>query len=905
MNFVSDCRRILSCLGETSSENVESGTDADILKRTAQILQQFASVLLVLDNADDFDIFIGKSMDGFDLRTVIPQSAAVIITTRDQRFLGSFVPARQGCRVVPFEDHEAARLLLRSVPSHLANDASNTFVKELLDELGKLPLAIAQAAANIRELQMSLTQYIRAYREKRDRMALMQEPAFDEPNFDSRQKPMSILVTWELSFEHLENKFPSSALCLNVLGLFHWRGIPADLLMRWPDFSEMSWVSFQGVMKRLLQLSLVEVSNDTESLVEYSVHPLVHERIAERLIHHHASKFHELLEPAIRLTAGSFPFLGSQPLVVRKSTDFVFARYMLPHVIHQIGLIREHGIRTRPGARLLQITARYFMIANLTNLSVEMSTRAMDMAQEVWADDEYSRYLVRKIHVNSLCHNAEYDMATTEARMCLDMLESQSLREALGTQENVEMERLSALHELTVCMFELLHSEERLDLMKQTLAQAIKIGMDAEQTRALRFNVAYSLVRDGCVEEGLRLTEELLGEVSHDPKWIAENKTETMVWLNNKAKAAVQLAANSESRAVQEAYNETALATYREVFQHYAEHEGAENLNTWKAANSLIGMLVESTSTASLKEAMISSSRMLIIAKDAEIVMQGQFLETFTIFISYVVLLQLKVMSIPAQHYASSGQEREFLVNFFDYVSEQQRDLEEIFLSNPSLAHSWGIYLRCTGHFKEAENFHRCALEIFETRGGDRISQFENNIHYNIMLAVSHQDGRLKEAYVYRAQHLTKIEVAEAKHGGLDKRVERFRAQQLLLEQARTELLRGELNQRNEWFNENEDELLQAQRMWGWLNLPFEPYKTTELHDEQEKQVQDPNDGLLDTLSSPKETPDEQIEQALDPEQALESQVEQIPGDTRRSGFRSMPHRLRNVFGSSSHSPSQ
>lgn len=58
--------------------------------------------------------------------------------------------------------------------------------KNLVEELGYLPLAIGQGAANIVDQQLSFAEYIRLYQEKKHRMCLMQTTAHDFANRPSK-----------------------------------------------------------------------------------------------------------------------------------------------------------------------------------------------------------------------------------------------------------------------------------------------------------------------------------------------------------------------------------------------------------------------------------------------------------------------------------------------------------------------------------------------------------------------------------------------------------------------------------------------------------------------------------------------------------------------------------------------
>lgn len=96
--------------------------------------------------------------------------------------------------VVEMSEEEASSLLSRSLKDNTLNPND---VKELLTELGCIPLAINQAASFIGEYCSSIAEYLEGYREsKADRMVLLgEEPSANEDHNSDSDIPRSILGT--------------------------------------------------------------------------------------------------------------------------------------------------------------------------------------------------------------------------------------------------------------------------------------------------------------------------------------------------------------------------------------------------------------------------------------------------------------------------------------------------------------------------------------------------------------------------------------------------------------------------------------------------------------------------------------------------------------------------------------
>jgi hypothetical protein len=122
-------------------------------------------------------------------------------------------------RVDAMDENTAQNLLSASVPGYLIRNTSESVdqAKQLVTELGFLPLAIAQAAANILEQQLTLAEYVCFYNDKKHRMGLMQTAAHDFQSTDPRNASQSVHVTWQISFDALKDKFPLSATFLSYI----------------------------------------------------------------------------------------------------------------------------------------------------------------------------------------------------------------------------------------------------------------------------------------------------------------------------------------------------------------------------------------------------------------------------------------------------------------------------------------------------------------------------------------------------------------------------------------------------------------------------------------------------------------------------------------------------------------
>jgi tetratricopeptide (TPR) repeat protein len=186
--------------------------------------------LLVFDNADDFDIWIGKSEEGSSrLIDYLPRSkeGSIIFIARNNKTAVKF--ARRNIIRVPEMDENTAIQLLEKclVNRSLLNSRQDTTA--LLAELTHLPLAIVQAAGYINENGITLADYIALLaKQEKETIDLLSEGFEDDWRYGYIKNPVA--VTWLISFEQIRRRDPFAADCLLFMACVDSKNIPQLLL---------------------------------------------------------------------------------------------------------------------------------------------------------------------------------------------------------------------------------------------------------------------------------------------------------------------------------------------------------------------------------------------------------------------------------------------------------------------------------------------------------------------------------------------------------------------------------------------------------------------------------------------------------------------------------------------------
>ncbi len=174
--------------------------------------------LLIFDNVADFAL----------LQDFLPPSGngSILITTRNH-IANTLATSIQINKMSP---DDGALFLLRcskklaaDAPLQKASKTNITHARQLSELLDGHPLALNQAGAYIAETKTTLAQYLRLYRERH--ALLLQQRAIP-----SKESPLSIAVTFLLSFQKVADAHPFAANLLRLCAFLHPDAIPKKSL---------------------------------------------------------------------------------------------------------------------------------------------------------------------------------------------------------------------------------------------------------------------------------------------------------------------------------------------------------------------------------------------------------------------------------------------------------------------------------------------------------------------------------------------------------------------------------------------------------------------------------------------------------------------------------------------------
>ncbi|KAM0723420.1 hypothetical protein Q7P37_000406 [Cladosporium fusiforme] len=280
--------------------------------------------LLIFDNADRYDV-----LDDFWPTTGL---GSVLVTSRDVHAKDQTYTANVGIEVTPFGVEESSDMMRQLIPSHMF-DGQETYVREIAEKLGGLPLLLTQMSGMMTRLRLSCRDFLRLC-EERDIEHL------DWFGDDTSRSAQVSKISTSLGLDGLS---AGSLALLRMSSLLDPDCIPDDVLIKAIDQKAShdfpsTYKEYYNTRLELQQSSLVGCNRATGDL---TLHRIVQDVTlasmgqTERL---------ELFHAALQAVSEAWPFIGLQD---RFNTDrYPVCARIFPSVVRlkqtQTSMLKEH-----------------------------------------------------------------------------------------------------------------------------------------------------------------------------------------------------------------------------------------------------------------------------------------------------------------------------------------------------------------------------------------------------------------------------------------------------------------------------------------------------------------------------------------------------------------------------------
>ena len=269
---------------------------AQLATRARDALGERSGWLLIFDNAPDLAA----------VADYLPAAGGghVLVTSRDSAWQGIADPVPVD--LLPLQD--AVELLVRRT-----GDPDQQAAARLAETLGRLPLALEQAAAYAASRRLLLAAYLELFTQRRDKLLALGQPLAYKGTVDA---------TFTLALDQLRNVNPAAVQLLELCALLAPDKLPLPLLLDHPELLPEPLAAAVGdplgrgeVVGALYQSALLSSDIDDTARMHRLVQTVTLARLSEADHHQRTAEAVELLDGLFPLGDGTDP--EQWPMAVR------------------------------------------------------------------------------------------------------------------------------------------------------------------------------------------------------------------------------------------------------------------------------------------------------------------------------------------------------------------------------------------------------------------------------------------------------------------------------------------------------------------------------------------------------------------------------------------------------------
>ncbi|KAK5260321.1 hypothetical protein LTR40_004369 [Exophiala xenobiotica] len=345
----------------------ENGAEAKLLVKNVMSQGSCGRWLLIIDNADDMELFFGSVR----LHDYLPShpDGSIVLTTHNHKDVAKLdIPPRNTITAKKMSDAEGLERLQKNLKESQTYDRDSTYA--LPELLGYLHLAIKQASAYMAEEGMTTDRYLQHCRTSDRRLI---DLLSHESEYQGRYPGMNnaIATTWLISFNHILRDRPRAADILRMVCFMVDKDIPSSLFVQGDDELEVD-----EAMGTLKAYAFITEREDQQS---FDVHRLVQLAMRNWLQTQGQQEF--WIEETMQRLADIFPFPEHENREVW--------RPYLPHALSAVHF-QEHEVREEAGIRLLFNIAESYTLLGRYGEAEEMHRQTLDLREKVLGEEHQS-----------------------------------------------------------------------------------------------------------------------------------------------------------------------------------------------------------------------------------------------------------------------------------------------------------------------------------------------------------------------------------------------------------------------------------------------------------------------------------------------------------------------------------
>lgn len=343
--------------------------------------------LMVLDNADDTELFINQPL-GTVSSSAVPESTkhladylpdcahgALLITTRNES-MGVRLTKGQLLIEVPHMSGDESERFLRTRFEGI--DATSDDLLSLSARLDHLPLALGQAAAFMQEMSITVDVYLQLLNESNQ---ITKDILMDDSQTVGQNSEISgaVTQTWILSFQQLEQQDNLAGELLSFMSLFDRQDIPEKLIFHYGEQKRGEWDRLRIIkaLGTLMEFSFVARNISGNFEMHHHVQLLTHRWLTNR------RTIGRFRREALMAISSLYPYGTFET----RATCVA----LLPHANSVLG---SGGFLSRDEAKakasLLHCMASYFGFEGKWSHAERLSLEAYEIQNKLWGEDHPS-----------------------------------------------------------------------------------------------------------------------------------------------------------------------------------------------------------------------------------------------------------------------------------------------------------------------------------------------------------------------------------------------------------------------------------------------------------------------------------------------------------------------------------
>ncbi|KAL5375799.1 hypothetical protein DPSP01_010906 [Paraphaeosphaeria sporulosa] len=418
--------------------------------------------------------------------------------------------------IEPMHD-AAAHILLRKKLGNIEEEDSS--IAQLAMTLDHMPLALVQAAAYIRERasRCSVRQYLEEYRQNDSRKTSLLNREAGHLRRD-RAASNAVLITWQISFDHIRNTRQSAAGLLSLMSFFDRQGIQEALLHRQSSTVAEHGLAiqlndgFEDDVLALRDYSFIAVTRDAST---FEMHSLV--QLATRTWLENEGQLDKWRKQFISILCAELP--------TGEHKNWEKCQALFPHAQAALAQRPQDRESLKEWALLLYKAAWYAWQRGTADEAEQMSVTSMEVRSEVLGEQDAETLTSMEMVGLARTLGGKYGEAETMYRQTLALKEK-----VLGDKHR---DTLGSMNNLASVLNSQGKYEEAETMNRQTLARSEKVlGHEHPYTLTSMNNLAAVLNNQGKYEEAEAMNRQTL---ARREKVLGHEHPDTLTSMNNLA----------------------------------------------------------------------------------------------------------------------------------------------------------------------------------------------------------------------------------------------------------------------------------------------------------------------------------------------------------------------------------